>query len=376
MNNPLISIYITTYNDLFFLKQCLKSVERQTYKNIEIIIADDSSTDGTESYFMNIGHKKKNLKYFRSEKNYGQVINQQKYIHHAQGELITILQSDDYYLTDDFLTVAANSFEANKNLAIFYCACRYSYYGTRKYSYIGSNSDHQFRKGPKGAMHMLHYGIWPSSLVAKTTTFRKVGGFRTDIGLGTDGYCAAALASEGDTFYSAEVHINARVHRKSLTGKLGWIALTEMLIPLATRIGEEIFGDRTGFQKIIVDNLNNFKKIKNHKKGMIQKIINLLVKQLDLNSNVLIYGTGRHTDNLFENTNINKLKIKYFSDSDTLVQGKTYRGLPVLAPNKIRAMCDKGLIDIIIISSMAYQEEIYETLTSLDLKNVFLHKLY
>lgn len=46
-NNPLVSVAIITYNQKEFLIESIESVLSQTYKNIEIVIADDGSTDGT-----------------------------------------------------------------------------------------------------------------------------------------------------------------------------------------------------------------------------------------------------------------------------------------------------------------------------------------
>lgn len=48
MNSPKISVIIPVYNVKEYLKQCIKSVEIQTYKNLEIIIVDDGSSDGSE----------------------------------------------------------------------------------------------------------------------------------------------------------------------------------------------------------------------------------------------------------------------------------------------------------------------------------------
>lgn len=47
--NPLVSVIIPTYNSEVFIKKCLQSTKEQTYKNIEVIVVDQSSTDKTKN---------------------------------------------------------------------------------------------------------------------------------------------------------------------------------------------------------------------------------------------------------------------------------------------------------------------------------------
>ncbi|HEY5106457.1 MAG TPA: glycosyltransferase [Caulobacteraceae bacterium] len=49
---PLVSVAIITYNQLDFLKECVASVIAQDYPNIEIVVADDGSTDGTREFLL------------------------------------------------------------------------------------------------------------------------------------------------------------------------------------------------------------------------------------------------------------------------------------------------------------------------------------
>ena len=51
---PLVSIIMAVYNDEFFLKSVVGSIIDQTYKNIEIIIVDDCSTDKSSSLLLNL----------------------------------------------------------------------------------------------------------------------------------------------------------------------------------------------------------------------------------------------------------------------------------------------------------------------------------
>src|SRR5258706_8173968 len=45
--NPIVSVIIPTLNREYYIKKCLDSIKKQTYKHIEVIIVDQSSSDGT-----------------------------------------------------------------------------------------------------------------------------------------------------------------------------------------------------------------------------------------------------------------------------------------------------------------------------------------
>lgn len=52
--NPLVSVIIPTQNSFKTLEKCLKSVKNQSYKNVEIIVVDNNSTDNTKEIAKNI----------------------------------------------------------------------------------------------------------------------------------------------------------------------------------------------------------------------------------------------------------------------------------------------------------------------------------
>ena len=53
MNEALVSVVVPVYNANRYVSQCLESIAQQSYKNIEVIIIDDGSTDGSDSICAN-----------------------------------------------------------------------------------------------------------------------------------------------------------------------------------------------------------------------------------------------------------------------------------------------------------------------------------
>lgn len=97
-NYPLVTIYMPTYNRLDLLKRATNSVLKQDYKNIELIVVDDKSTDHTVDYLVKMSQEDSRLKYFINEENSGACFSRNKAIFAAEGEFITGLDDDDYFL--------------------------------------------------------------------------------------------------------------------------------------------------------------------------------------------------------------------------------------------------------------------------------------
>ncbi|HBM8534493.1 TPA: glycosyltransferase family 2 protein, partial [Escherichia coli] len=94
----LVTVYIPTFNRVELLKRAVNSVLRQTYKNIEVIIVDDASTDGTHNYLELISRKDNRVKYFIKQERSGACISRNIAIQNATGKYITGLDDDDYFL--------------------------------------------------------------------------------------------------------------------------------------------------------------------------------------------------------------------------------------------------------------------------------------
>lgn len=92
--NSLISIIIPCYNDADFIEQALKSALNQTYSNKEIIVVDDGSDEKTKAVLKSIESKIDRL---IVQENQGQSNARNSGINAARGEVIIVLDSDDYF---------------------------------------------------------------------------------------------------------------------------------------------------------------------------------------------------------------------------------------------------------------------------------------
>lgn len=120
---PLVTIGIPTYNQQKYLAEAIESALAQNYPNLEVILADDGSSDETEKLVQGYLPDKR-LKYFRNEKNIGRVLNYRKlFYEYAEGDWYINLDGDDYYIDDNFITAGIekiNSFQAKGYEIMFY----------------------------------------------------------------------------------------------------------------------------------------------------------------------------------------------------------------------------------------------------------------
>jgi len=101
-----ISVLIPTYNRARFLGDAIRSALNQDYKDIEVIVSDNASTDDTYKVVSQFFYDKR-LKYYRNEKNIGMVENWKKMVYQlSNGEWFVILSDDDYFVFNEYITQA------------------------------------------------------------------------------------------------------------------------------------------------------------------------------------------------------------------------------------------------------------------------------
>lgn len=94
---PLVSVIIPTYNRSDVLARALASLKKQTYTNLEVLVIDDASSDGTESRVKSFGTDLK-INYVRNKNNQGAARTRNTGLRNARGEYIAFLDDDDEFL--------------------------------------------------------------------------------------------------------------------------------------------------------------------------------------------------------------------------------------------------------------------------------------
>ena len=111
-----ISIVTVVYNNANVIKSAIDSVLNQTYKNIEYIIIDGKSTDGTVEIIQSYGDK---INKFVSEPDNGIYDAMNKGLKLATGDVVGILNSDDFYISNDVLSKVIEIFKEHSVDSMF-----------------------------------------------------------------------------------------------------------------------------------------------------------------------------------------------------------------------------------------------------------------
>lgn len=114
-NKPLVSIIIPLYNQERYFDKCIRSVCNQTYKNLEIIVVNDGSTDKSPEILSKWASKDLRIKVIE-KKNEGPSAARRDGFRHASGEFVTPVDSDDYIPENAIEILAGHMVSKNVDL--------------------------------------------------------------------------------------------------------------------------------------------------------------------------------------------------------------------------------------------------------------------
>lgn len=313
-----VSIITVVYNGVATIEQTIQSVLNQTYKNIEYIIIDGLSTDGTQQI---IEKYRQFIAYYVSEKDDGLYDAMNKGIQQATGEVIGILNSDDWY--DNYAVEKAVDYLAEYDVGIVYGRLMLVY--------------------PDGSQRLEKLlpleTLWYQTSVSHPTVFVKksiyeyFGSFRVEYKIAADYELLLRLYCEEVEFgfidsvltYFRVGGISAQKSEQSYQESL---AISRIYIEKYSKRKDEL-----------LNRLENAKKtdyfyciIKKNKKLLSRLLQTYFHKEL---SEIMIFGTGVWGTICYELLKDSKIKIKFFIDNDLSKKDQLFHGIKIIMPQEL-----------------------------------------
>ena len=203
VKTPLVSVLMTAYNRELYIEEAIESVLQSTYKNFELIIVDDFSTDKTVSIAKKYQVLDSRIFLYINEKNLNDYPNRNRAASYAKGEYIMFVDSDDKLYPDSIKYCLNKMYENPKVNMGMIC------YGNdelkdkviRRYEAIYT---HFFNK------QLLTVG--PGGTILKRSFFERIGKYPEKYGPANDMYFNLKAASETDICLFGYDFLFYRIH--------------------------------------------------------------------------------------------------------------------------------------------------------------------
>lgn len=177
MNDLKISVITVVLNSQKTIETTINSVLEQNYPNLEYIIIDGGSTDGTKEIIEKYGER---ISRFVSEIDKGIYDALNKGIKMATGDIVGVLNSDDFYANNNVLKTIANEFRTY-NVDSFFADVRFV-------SDLNLTKTIRYISGKSFKLFKLRFGFMPPhpTLYIKRKYFEEYGYYKTDYKIASD----------------------------------------------------------------------------------------------------------------------------------------------------------------------------------------------
>lgn len=176
----MVSVIVPVYNRLALLKEALYSVDAQTYADIEVLVADDGSTDGSREWAEQwLKTRKGKVMPLKHSGFPGLVRN--RAAQEALGDWLAFLDSDDLWKPEK-LQKQINEIENNPSIALWHCREVWQ----RKDRIVSQRKQRHKREGRIFPDALIKCIIGPSTVLIRKDLWLRCGGFREDIEIAED----------------------------------------------------------------------------------------------------------------------------------------------------------------------------------------------
>jgi len=215
---PLVSVLMTAYNREKYIGEAIESVLASNFRDFELIIVDDCSSDNTVAIAKDFEKLDKRIKVYVNEKNLSQFVNRNRAAALSTGKYIKYLDSDDI-MYPNCLTISFEAMEAYPDAAVG--AEHKSFAAKLPICYLPHESyvNHYFKNNP-----LLFTG--PTDCIFRRDIFMSFGGFDESIGILSDTLLMLKLANVYKVVGYETNLTYYRMHDNQVTiGQLNWAAM-------------------------------------------------------------------------------------------------------------------------------------------------------
>lgn len=227
-SNPLVSVAIITYNQKHFIAECIQSVLAQSYSNIEIVVADDGSTDGTQEILLDYKNRFPDKFVLRlSSTNYGITANSNAAFFACKGKYIAWMGGDDLMLPDKIKKQVA-FMESNPDCTICYHNLEVFQSESNKVLRLFNNKNNKYREGDiRTSIKYSTFNGACSTMIRRSCAPEH--GFNTTLPIASDWlFWVETLASGGSIKYINEILGRYRRHAENITRPRDFISQNEL----------------------------------------------------------------------------------------------------------------------------------------------------
>lgn len=225
--NELISVIIPVYNREALIKRAIDSVLNQTYKNIEVIVIDDGSTDKTGEVINAIMDKR--IIFYKFDKNRGVVAARNYGISKAKGKYIAFQDSDDYWF-EKKLEMQYKEICDKKSK---FCFCKFVFNGSPQIV-IPSEDSFQLEDTEYGILDILidNNKVGCPTILAEKEFIQSIGMFDNSLCTLEDWELALRAANETELTFVNKVLVEAGISEdgvNSIRGNGRWLTEVKIL---------------------------------------------------------------------------------------------------------------------------------------------------
>jgi Glycosyl transferase family 2 len=217
LTTPLLSVTVLNHNYARFLSGCLDSIMRQSFKDFEVIVIDDRSTDDSLEVIRPYLSDPR-VRLIAHEENQGFVRSLVEGTNASRSRYLTVISADDFALASDAFERQVRLMESDSGMAFCYAAWRYVDGDRQTLSEVRPwAGDHAWSGEQEFREFCTRYYVLHTGTTIRRSAYQAVGGYDQSIRYTLDNTIWAQLCGAGSVGYVSETLYGYRTHGANMS---------------------------------------------------------------------------------------------------------------------------------------------------------------